>query len=822
MESMNFLRWIKKNPKKTALITAVLAATAAGAGFMIYLILRNINRASVKKGVKEVTQETKPRKVETSSRVTSNKMNRPLRKALGRSPCELRTEEYEEYLREFLMQPKLPGALEHLQDLHSQMLQACPVGLPPLDVGVVRGFEQQLEQNLSKPKASMSDFEEMQKKLEAVKTIVSTYEPIKSLEKQFAEKFGPEFFRSLDRLDKTSEPAKVVKEVKTLDRTHPFAKKHHEIDPTAPTHPSLAHKSFTEFLKTDDTTPKSKEILNIVNAEAAKKPAEQPQTIEETAKEFLELKKSFDANLTSEIKLEDVLDFDIKEHQSNVQDIQKSIATLEAMSKAELQAFITEQEALEEKAIKETRSAESYGHGANQFLAKLLWRPKPAAIKQSSFDAWKAAGFTAGPEFIDLVRECNNIGSFEVLDCYSGYLSDYSKQWNENQGAYLMHACNDMDENNKHYANRITIPFIYRGITKLRPEHSARFEAALRAGSVKDMRALARELLESNYSGELINLLCEATFTKQLVPTKAAHVVMSFGEEVKLYRVREEIKRTTQALKTNFGIEPSFGTALENRNASEFVAQFHECKAKGIQAKAECAKLVDQYDMLYFHLSNLESMSDAEVKPNTDIRENVLRPALLLLNAQFYLLQEDTPEFLEALKARGFSSFEDASKESGKLKLRQDDFELYRMLRLIEKSRDYVRHSNDFAYIKNDFVETEKCVRRDKLSQAYYLVDQIVYELGKPLEWQQCSFDMTTKKLRFNNPKLKETLVDIYNYKEAAELLTQLIRNIVNLNSVPNALHIYRAISAAYRVLERADYSLFAEIQPDRQIWSYD
>ena len=817
---MNVFLWIKKNPKKAALIATGLAATAAGAGFMIFLIMRNSNRAAVKKGVKEVTQETKPGKVETSSRVSSSKLNRPLKKFCGRNPCELRTEEYKECLRAFLKQPKAPGVLERLQDLHSQMLQACPAGLPPFDVSVVGEFEKHLEEKLSKRTAKMSDFEEIQKKLEAVKRLLPTYEPIKSLETQFAEKFGPEFFRSLDRLDKTSEPAKVAKEVKILDRTHPFAKKHLEIDPAAPSHPSLAHKSFTDYLETDDT-PKNKEILNIVNAEAAKEPVEQPQTTEEAAKTFLELKKSFDAEMATEIKLEDIFDFDINEHQSNMQDIQKSIATLDAMSKAELQAFFIEQKALEKKAEEESLYAEFYGHSANQALAELLLQSKPATVKQATFDAWKAAGFTAGSEYINLVRECRSIGPPADLGYYPGHLSDISKKWNESQGAYLMIGMQDFAGNDKHYANKIAIPFIFRGITHLRPEHSTKFEAAMLASSVEDMRVLAREVVQCGYySEDLIDLLCETThFDEQLAKNKTARVVMSFGEEVKVFHAREDIKRRLKDLKTNYGIEPSFGAALENRDASLFVSQFREHVAKGKPEYMECAKLVEQYDMLYYHLSHLEQMSDKEVKINIETRDNILNPAMLLFNAEMYLEKEDTPDFLNQLKAKGLASYEDAVKESGKLKLRQDNFELYKKLRLIEKCRDYVRHSNDFAYIKDDFEVAEKCVLKDSLSHAYHLVDKIVQELVKPLDEQKCSFDMTTKKLRSNNPKLKETLVNIYKDREAAELLTQLIRNAVSMNSLPNALHIYKAISKAYHALENADYSLFVEIHPNNQLW---
>ena len=212
-------------------------------------------------------------------------------------------------------------------------------------------------------------------------------------------------------------------------------------------------------------------------------------------------------------------------------------------------------------------------------------------------------------------------------------------------------------------------------------------------------------------------------------------------------------------------------------------------------------------------------MSDEGPKTNTEIRENVLEPALFLLKSQLYLEKMDTPDFLDALKAKGFASYEDAVKESGKLRLRQDDYQLYIKLLAIEKCRDYVRHSNNLAYIKNDHGEIDKLAQKDKRT-AYFLLDEIVEELGRPIGEQQCRFDMATKKLHCSTPKLKEALIDIYKNKKAAELLTQLIRNTVHLNSLPNALHIYKAVSRAFYAMGGFDYILYGPECFNRPLWT--
>ena len=793
-------------------------------GLILFFVLRSKgNTKSLTKSTKNQKDNEAKNDTSTSTRVLSAKETPRLRKPSQRNPCKLRTEEYEACLEAFLKQPEESGTLEGMKTAYQSMVEACPAGQAPLDSSVTGEFEKLVSKVLEKPNGSMSDLKEMEKKLEAVKILVPSYKPIKSLEKQFAEKFGPEFFLSLDRLDKSTEPAEVVKEVKALNRTHPFAKKHHEIDPAAPSHPSLSHESFTEFLKTD-IIPKSAEILKVVNTEASKE-SEQSETttpVENPNAKYLEVKKSFGASKTTHIKLKDILDFDINEHNSQVQSICKPIEALEAMSKSDLQTFSADQGALADQAERENRYTESKGHKANEAMAKLLLQEKPPTISQSSFDAWKAAGFTAGPEYIDLIRECKNDGSFEALALYSGHLSDFSFKFNHNISGFLKEAFNDSERSLKHYADRKAIPFIYRGITKLRPEHSARFEAAMRASSVEDMRALAREILDcGHYSNDLISNICETSlYDCNLVMNRTARLVMAFGEEVRLYNSRKKLKQKEENIVTAFGVEPDFNAALENNDPSEFVAQFKVCIANGKQARKECANLVDEYKLHYMRLSNLDTMNDSVEKRNLEIRENVLEPAVILLNAQFYLDRNDTPEFLEKLRDHGISSYEAAVKESGKLKLKQLDFELYKMLRLIEKCRDYVRHSSDFAYIKSDFIEVEKCVRTESRSRAYYLVDQVVAELDKPIEVQRCSFDMNSKKLNCNDPKLKEVLVTIYKDKKAAKLLTQHLRNAIGLNSLPEALHIYKSLSKLYQSLEHADYSLLGEISYKRPLWT--
>ena len=320
------------------------------------------------------------------------------------------------------------------------------------------------------------------------------------------------------------------------------------------------------------------------------------------------MKKTFDTDNDTEIKLKDILSFDIKAHKLKVQNIIVSTETLERMNKPDLQSYAAYQDELADQADKEGRHTESSGHKVNHRLAKLFLRQeqKLEAVKQSSFDAWKATGFSAGPEYIDLIRECKNEGSFEVLAGYSGFLADSSFELNRNLAAYIGDAYNDHEESSKKAASMRTIPFIYRGITTLRPEHSARFETAVRSGSVQSIRALARELHKCGYySDQLIsNLFSSAYFSDKIAEERTAWIVLSFGEEIKVCRIEKILKSKLETIKTIFGVDPGFGTALENMDASAFVTQFNKFVARGEEARKHCAELLGAYKMLYKHLSN--------------------------------------------------------------------------------------------------------------------------------------------------------------------------------------------------------------------------
>ena len=76
-------------------------ATVVAFVFILFLILRKDKAAVVKKtvSVKEDVLLDNVTKPGTSSGVFSGNTNRPLGKALGQTPCELRTEEYEDCLR---------------------------------------------------------------------------------------------------------------------------------------------------------------------------------------------------------------------------------------------------------------------------------------------------------------------------------------------------------------------------------------------------------------------------------------------------------------------------------------------------------------------------------------------------------------------------------------------------------------------------------------------------------------------------------------------------------------------------------------------------
>ena len=802
---MELLVLLKRHPRKVGLIILGLVATIVC--ILLLLFLRKGENKTIKKTIKEDSRKEGETKNGTALGGSTGKNNRPLGKSHPRDACELQTEEYKACLSAFLKRPEESGRIEGVKTAYKSMLQVCPPGQASLDSSVISDFEKLVSEILHKPSASVSDLKEMERKLEAVKKLVPGYEPIKSLEKQFAEKFGPEYFLSLGQLETATEPAEVARIVKKLDSTHAFAKIHRNVDPIAAEHPSLSQESFTEFLKTDNA-PKSAEVLNIVNTEKS-------ELLENPKKEYLEAKKSFDTDGASKIKLRDIYDFDIDEYTSKIQQVVTPIDTLDRMSQSELEAYCADQKAQGDKSNKESRSTESDGHKANHYLAKILLQAKPAEIKQTTFDAWKTAGFTAGPEYIRLVRECANVESFSALAMYSGHLCDFAGKRSTHKAFYMNDAFSDSEAFLDHYADSTAYAFIYSGITKLKPEDSKRFEAAMLSQSVEDMRALARKCLESGeYSNFLMDEMClSMCFDVEKLKNKTFRMVMAFGEEVEAHKQRKVVQRKLEKIKSTFGFEPGFAAALEKKDASELVAQYKECIAKGKQAHEECAELIAEYKFLYYYLSHLDMMmDDGAEKRNKEVLEDVIEPALLLLIAEAYLVKEDTTEYWRQLNENGIACFEEAIKESAKLKLKQQDFTLYKKLCLIEKCRDYVRHSNNFSYIKKDFVEVHKCALLEKRSRAYSYVDKIIAELEKPIDKQRCTFDMTTKKLNCADAEMKKMLVSIHRDKESAKMLTRLIRCAVDMNSLPEALHIYKSLSKMYHAMDSASFYLFDEI----------
>ena len=248
VQIMNIWLLVKRHPK------TVVATVTVFFGTFISLILLLLLGESESVKSKHAAKKKNQVNSETIGSTSPSAKNYGLICGTLRDPCELRKKEYERCLDELLGQPEASEVFERLQNLHKSMVKVCPSGQPSLESSVISEFELRLKRMIKKPKDIKSTLEKMSKDFEALKKLFPSYEPIKSLEVQFAQKFGYEFFRSLDRFEKTTDPSKAVKEMKTLNRTLSFGKKLPEIDPTISSHPSL---SFTEFLKSD-TSSKSK------------------------------------------------------------------------------------------------------------------------------------------------------------------------------------------------------------------------------------------------------------------------------------------------------------------------------------------------------------------------------------------------------------------------------------------------------------------------------------------------------------------------------------------------------------------------------------
>ena len=254
---MNIWGLVKKHPKEVAVVATVFFGALIG---LILLLLLGKSESDKSKNASKNKNQVNS---ETIGSTSLSAKNNGLICGTLRNPCELRKKEYERCLDELLGQPEASEVFERLQNLHKSMVKVCPSGQPSLESSVISEFELRLKRMIKKPKDIKSTLEKMSKDFEALKKLFPSYEPIKSLEVQFAQKFGYEFFRSLDRFEKTTDPSKAVKEMKTLNRTLSFGKKLPEIDPTVSSHPSLSFESFTDFLKSD-TSSKSKDVLNII------------------------------------------------------------------------------------------------------------------------------------------------------------------------------------------------------------------------------------------------------------------------------------------------------------------------------------------------------------------------------------------------------------------------------------------------------------------------------------------------------------------------------------------------------------------------------
>ena len=450
-----------------------------------------------------------------------------------------------------------------------------------------------------------------------------------------------------------------------------------------------------------------------------------------------------------------------------------------------------------------------YVHKANLALARLLKQIRLPVIQNSAFDSWKTSGFSAS-QFIGVVKECVD----KDWRDHGTFLAQGALEWHYNSNLYFREVRGDECTSNYHVTQYIGIDFIYRTKDKLNSSDNAQLESCIRLESPYGMCKLARKIVASNeYTWDDLNYIQHHTSSVRadIVGTnKIALMAFLFGEEIRLAWCESELMKLQGPGVARFEVE----SVLYNNDAKGIVKAYEHCIDKAAVDESVNKKCFDALQLLWnisLHKHQLEVLTNkfdvSTSYHHTLQHQNVVEPAVLLLNSTSYLQKFDNKEFLDKLRKHGFHSYEDAL--TGKRKLKQLDDELYNRLVMIEKCRDYVQHKDDIAYIRNDFGGLKEKYKEEDGS-AHFRIFLFLLELDpdEGRKDQQCFFDLHSRMLVCNTLKTQELLMTISNNKQSSQLLIEFCLNLVSgipISTCINLFHVQRKSS---------EYKLFLALRP--------
>ena len=715
-----------------------------------------------------------------------------------------------------------PQALKILQDVHASLKEACrdnrPEANTSLEDAVVNKFNENLRKRLEQPAATAKDLERAKRELEAVKKISPGFVPVKSVDDQFNEKFGKAYHNHIDAFDKTDASAKIeiVDLGNKCNKTHPFAKELKVKDPEVPDHKSLKYENFVEYLKSEEPV-KGEIVLNAIDPpkvddeDDAQVDEEEPLSFAEAKQKIKDLIKD-DTPKTVFKDLKDVIDFDVSKYYADLKLKRVSIEAASQMSPAELDELARTSEAKATKALSDGANGEEFVQGANAALAKLIRQGKPSAVKQTTYDVWKNSGFAAA-EFLAMIKESTNLGE----------LVDYSGEWHSSIALHEQRSGEGALEVKQHNANLTAIPFIYRGMVLLDALDRAEFEKCIKEESLDGIRALAKKIITSGkYPKQTLLRLLETTHYQNdsIDAHKLAMLTRGFGEAARLAEdelLQSQIQGKLLASGNAFDVSAAF----DSKDPMEIVKAYEECSSKAaVDVNNLCAQAMRNMMSIAMRKQVLEDLGNrfsntAEDKETSNLK-NVIGPAVILLKSKRLLKELDNDDFITKLKHYHIQTYEEALKEKRKLKYM--DSELYKRLLLIEKSREYLQHKDDFEYLREDFdVLYNGFISTINLrGKAFYNVGQIIQELKKDPKDQKCSFDLNRKKLTCHSPEMQETLILIVGDKLASKMLKDFCENAVSGLSLPTAIATFEMQSKACDRISSSDFGVLIEFHPDR------
>ena len=444
------------------------------------------------------------------------------------------------------------------------------------------------------------------------------------------------------------------------------------------------------------------------------------------------------------------------------------------------------------KAKSDNALCEEFVHAANLELAKLFQLAERLDVP--TFDAWKNSRF-AGVKFMDVARE-----AIKHNPEYVKLLAEYASKWHLENAHQLKRTERHSQEANSHFAHNSSINFICHGLTTLNESDSAEFDKCITNESLDGIRGLAKKITTSNqYSRDIFSEIVATTSNVSEIAedNKIALMADCFINEILVACVGEN-HEIIQAQLRKHRITFNMKSAIDSKEPKKAYRAYQKCilKAAGsAEIKNLCVDAFFQICGISKCLKTLEDLANkfngtAENEYSLILRD-VVEPTIILINSKRVLENLDNDDLLSTHPSNHgreprIDSYEKAMKKISTLEFEKS--ELRNRLLLVQKSRDYLKHKKDIAYIRNTYDGVINEYRNYDRSRAFDIVRKAVQELEKDSQIQKCCFDFDRGMLTSQNPDMLEILLEIQQNKHACSILIDFCENLSVMKSIPFAL----------------------------------